>query len=71
MTLKSFAEVWDGMVLSERREAVKVVLDTVALDMRGRQDFVEPAEGYGELFAHRAGGVATPPVYLPWGYQAP
>lgn len=62
MALRSFAEVWDGMVLGERREAVKAVLASVSLDMRGRRVLVEPREGYGELFAHRVGGVVTPPA---------
>lgn len=49
-----FAEVWDAMVLDERRRAVRIVLQSVRLDTRGKRVWFEPRERYRPLFEHRA-----------------
>lgn len=56
-----FAEVWDAMVLEERRSAVRIVLQSVLLDTRGKRVLLEPRERYRPLFEHRAATCAGIP----------
>lgn len=62
--LRTWSELWDRMLHSERREAVRIVLSAVHMDTRGKRLWLEPRGEYASLFRHRreALGVAAPPA---------
>ncbi len=59
-TLASFGEAWDIATPAQRREAVRIVLDQVHLNLATKEVFMEPNAEYAPLFAHRREHVDGP-----------
>lgn len=52
-------EAWEGASLAARRELVRIVFESVQLDVVGREVSVAPAEEFAALMVHRAGYVGN------------
>jgi hypothetical protein len=51
--LVSIGQVWDGMTVSEQREAVRIIFEGIALNTREKWMCLRPAPEFEGLLAHR------------------
>ena len=60
--LTSIGQIWDGMTLPERREAMRIIFEGVALNTREKAVCLRPAAEFHGLFVHRreSCGLGTP-----------
>ncbi len=56
---RSIADAWDGASLAARRELVRIVFESVQLDVVGREVSVVAAEEFAALMLHRANYVGS------------
>lgn len=56
---RSIAEAWEGASLAARRELVRIVFESVQLDVVGREVSVVAAEEFAALMVHRASYVQS------------
>lgn len=57
-TIRSWGQLWDKMLLSERRQVIAMATEEVAIDTRGKSLFLKPRAEFVEVFAHRRAALA-------------
>jgi len=62
LKLQSIGQLWDGMTIGERWDAMRILFEQVALDTKARKIWLEPWLEFQALFAHRREwcGLGTP-----------
>ena len=62
LKLQSIGQLWEGMTVRERREAMRILFEQVALDTKAKKMWLQPWPEFVGLFAHRRDlcGLGTP-----------